>query len=75
MSRKQKTQKRHRAIRNKVAVARAEAKYAAELKSPNTKQLFAGVQINGSTERPRLSVYRSNNHIYAQVPWRMHHML
>lgn len=24
-------------------------------------------KVNGSTERPRLAVYRSNNHIYAQV--------
>ncbi|KAL3132556.1 50S ribosomal protein L18, chloroplastic [Trebouxia sp. C0010 RCD-2024] len=40
VTRKQKTQKRHKAIRNKV---------------------------NGSSEQPRLAVYRSNNHIYAQV--------
>jgi large subunit ribosomal protein L18 len=25
------------------------------------------VQLSGTTERPRLAVYRSNNHIYAQV--------
>lgn len=24
-------------------------------------------KINGTSERPRLSVYRSNNHIYAQI--------
>ena len=25
-------------------------------------------QVEGRPERPRLAVYRSNNHIYAQVP-------
>lgn len=39
-TRKERTQKRHKAIRNKV---------------------------NGSSDQPRLAVYRSNNHIYAQV--------
>ena len=28
---------------------------------------FCGVQLNGTTERPRLAVFRSNQHLYAQV--------
>jgi large subunit ribosomal protein L18 len=28
---------------------------------------FTTTQVEGSTERPRLAVFRSNNHIYAQV--------
>ena len=40
LSRKQKTQKRHKRLRR---------------------------NLNGSSERPRLAVFRSNNHIYAQV--------
>lgn len=27
------------------------------------------VQVEGTPERPRLAVFRSNNHIYAQVRW------
>ncbi len=40
LSRKQKTQKRHRRLRR---------------------------HLSGTDQRPRLSVFRSNNHIYAQV--------
>jgi hypothetical protein len=30
------------------------------------------LQISGTTERPRLAVFRSNNHIYAQVGGPVH---
>ena len=40
LSRKQKTQKRHKRLRR---------------------------YLNGTSDRPRLAVFRSNNHIYAQV--------
>lgn len=32
-----------------------------------TQRPRAGPQVSGTTERPRLAVFRSNQHIYAQV--------
>lgn len=31
------------------------------------------LQLAGTTERPRLAVFRSNNHIYAQVSAQQYH--
>jgi len=36
-------------------------------KATSTDHTQRALQVNGSSDQPRLAVYRSNNHIYAQV--------
>ena len=67
-SRKERTQKRHKTIRSKVS-----APQLSHCACPGSCPLLARTdhgrmpQVEGRPDRPRLAVYRSNNHIYAQV--------
>ncbi len=66
-TRKQRTQKRHKAIRNKVCDPTRPSHSLGICKATDTDHIQCATQVNGSSDQPRLAVYRSNNHIYAQV--------
>ena len=66
-TRKERTQKRHKAIRNKVCIQPDLAISLGICKAASIDHTQSALQVNGSSDQPRLAVYRSNNHIYAQV--------
>ena len=70
-SRKERTQKRHKSIRGKVRCSICPACARGTPGDPACGQEISSfgtaLQVEGRPERPRLAVYRSNNHIYAQV--------
>ena len=61
-------EKRHYRVRNKVGCAPPMAGLPAGLPhTALTRCLRCHPQVSGTTERPRLAVFRSNSNIYAQV--------
>ena len=75
-SRKARTAKRHLSIRKKVGhrlpggrvvQVQSQCKAVPVLSLQRANAALSITQVSGTTERPRLAVYRSNQHIYAQV--------
>ena len=70
LTRQDRTHKRHKRIRNKVRLARCRIALQSctfpTYGQPPTERPTTP-QVDGDQERPRLAVYRSNQHIYAQV--------
>jgi len=74
-TRSARTTKRHMSIRKKVRVVKSSGCGGGRSGSqsaplPNCSRLAhcnSHLQVSGTTERPRLAVFRSNQHIYAQV--------
>lgn len=72
LSRKQKTAERHQRLRKKVGApcslsARIAVAADAAWAHTHSRPICAPVQLSGTADRPRLAVFRSNEHIYAQV--------
>lgn len=77
MTRRESTDKRHKRIRSKVSLGsgarrrqQRQAGGAEAASGPAVAHSYASLsfaQVEGTPERPRLAVFRSNNHIYAQV--------
>eukprot|EP00884_Botryococcus_braunii_P004136 jgi/Botrbrau1/13723/Bobra.0356s0004.1 len=66
----ERTQKRHRSLRHKVESLATFRCGVVVLLLPRvtlSSNLLKCFQVVGRPDRPRLAVYRSNNHIYAQV--------
>ena len=73
-TRRERTKARHLRLRNKVREKRRRGdpnknwgRRPERVDQPNSPLTPPPRQVSGSNERPRLAVFRSNNHIYAQV--------